>query len=270
METPFVDIHTHLPAQPGQISLYAYDPTEGIDQRGCSIGNMSPSDRESEQESKRASDRPLFSASEPFTCSGGLHVDLRLPDRPYSTGIHPWRAQTQPPESDLLALLRSSITSNTRALGEIGLDFHTAQTPQERQQQRYWFHLQLQEANERRLPVILHTVKAWEEVLALLKNFPQMPVILHGFIGSPQLAKRLLSDGYYLSYGAKAFRSPKTLDALAVTPLDRLFLETDTTPTPDLPALYEQIATTLHLPLAQLRDHIFTNYQRLFNSSLDL
>lgn len=193
-----------------------------------------------------------------------------LPARPYSTGIHPWRTQTQPTDSDLLDLLRTSITHNTLAIGEIGLDFHTARTVQERQRQCDGLQHQLQEAAEHRLPVIIHCVKAWEELLALLKDFTNIPIILHGFIGSPQLAERLLTAGFYLSFGARAFRSPKTLLAMKITPPNHLFLETDTVSEPALTTLYEQAAETLQQTPASLREHLYSNYQHLFNAPLDL
>ena len=197
-------------------------------------------------------------------------IVLSLPVRPYSTGIHPWRIQHQPIDSGLLDLLRMSITRKTLAIGEIGLDFHSARTVQERQRQREGLQYQLQEAAEHRLPVIIHCVKAWEELLALLKDFTKIPIILHGFIGSPQLAERLLTAGFYLSFGARAFRSPKTMLAMKITPPDRLFLETDTVSEPTLTTLYEQAAGTLRQTPDSLREAIFTNYQHLFNSSLGL
>ncbi len=261
MNAPLVDIHTHLPEITGQLSIYSYDPS-GNAQR---VDSKTGSDTSTSEEPKQTDTKPFSSV-----ILTGTDILLSLPSRPYSTGIHPWQIQMQPIDSGLLELLRTSITSKTLAIGEIGLDFHTARTVQERQRQCEGLQCQLQEAAEHRLPVIIHCVKAWEELLALLKEFPKIPIILHGFIGSPQLAERALAAGFYLSFGSRAFRSPKTLLALQHTPPDRLFLETDTIPEPALTTLYEQAAETLQLTPVALREHIFTNYQHLFNSTLGL
>ena len=78
-------------------------------------------------------------------------------------------------------------------------------------------------AVSRQLPVIIHCVKAWDELLAIKKDFPEtLPCIIHGFRGKPQLAESLLSKGFYLSFGFRFHPQSLTL-----CPSDRLFFESD-------------------------------------------
>ena len=145
------------------------------------------------------------------------------------------------------------------------MDFHTARTVTERHRQVYWLHRQGEEAAERRLPIILHCVRAWEELFSALQELPPIPTVIHGFSGSPQLAERLLSVGCHLSYGRGLFRSPKARASLRITPPDRLFLETDTQTEFPLRKIYERAAEERQLPMERLQAIVYTNFQRLFN-----
>ena len=136
----------------------------------------------------------------------------------FSAGIHPWDSEKADPQG-----LRQLETLPCAAIGEIGLDYAVSV---DRTAQREWLVRQLEIARRRGLPVILHCVKAYNEMLPTLRPF-DIPAVFHGFAGSKQLAGQVLKAGYYLSFGETAFRSSKTADALRNTPSDRLFLETD-------------------------------------------
>lgn len=175
----------------------------------------------------------------------------------YAAGIHPWDAGRVSPE-----LLQSYITPRMVAVGEIGLDFTPRGTPLDRAIQETVFRAQLDLAAELGLPVILHCVRAYNEVIKILADY-HLPVILHGFTGSPQLARQLTAAGYYLSFGEHLFRSPRTREALKATPLDRLFLETDQSPK-NISELYDFAAALIGIQLPELRRQIYKNYESLF------
>lgn len=180
----------------------------------------------------------------------GRGVELR------TAGVHPWRAGAEDP----LALW--PFDESVQAVGEIGLDF-ACDVP--REQQERVFRTQLQLAQRSGLPVVLHCVRAFGEVMRALAQTPPRAVVFHGFIGSPEQAQQACAAGYHLSFGEGAFRSPKTLRALGSVPLDRLFLETDESPEP-IEAIYARTAEALHLPVGELREILYTNYQKLFES----
>ena len=177
-----------------------------------------------------------------------------LPEVIYSTGIHPWKLDGAKTE-----WLDDSITSLTVAIGETGLDF-AIETPHEKQEK--WFRFQLSRAQELALPVIIHCVKAYNEVIAILKEYKTVSII-HGFTGSEELAEQLLKAGFYLSFGANLLYSPKTQAAIKSVPLDRLFLETDANPI-SIEDIYSAAAEYTGLSAGTLKEAIYDNYKRVF------
>ena len=94
---------------------------------------------------------------------------------------------------------------------------------------------------------------------------PSRAVIFHGFIGSPEQARQALAKGYLLSFGERAFASPKTLAALRETPLSQLFLETDDSPVP-IAAVYARAAEARGIPVEELQRATLANYERIFET----
>ena len=133
----------------------------------------------------------------------GRGIELR------TAGIHPWDADKE----DIAAL--GTLPADVQAIGETGLDYARGAG---RQRQLAAFRAQLALARERRLPVVLHCVRAFEPVMLELAAREPRAVIFHGFIGSPEQARRALEKGYYLSFGVRTFSSPKTMEALRETP----------------------------------------------------
>ena len=88
-------------------------------------------------------------------------------------------------------------------------------------------------------------------------------VIFHGFIGSPEQARRALEKGYYLSFGVRTFSSPKTLEALRETPPGQLFLETDDSDT-GIEEVYAHAAAVRGTTVEALKRATTENYERIF------
>ncbi len=176
-----------------------------------------------------------------------------LPDPPFSIGIHPWQLGEG---FDPAAALREVETAPAAAIGEIGLD-HAI--PSDHGEQKMIFAAQLRIAQERTLPVILHCVRAFEPTMEILSAHPLPAVIFHGFIGSPEQAARALRAGYHLSYGRRSLDSPKTVEAMRRTPLERLFLETDDALVP-ITEIYTRAAQLLDRPGEEIAIQIEENY----------
>lgn len=173
-----------------------------------------------------------------------------------SVGIHPWyiynvREQIAELETQVLA-------PNVVAIGECGLD-KLAKTPME--VQRFVFKSLTLLAEKLRIPVIIHCVKAWTELIEIRKEVkPSVPWIIHGFRGNGELAGQLLRQGFYLSFGE--YYNP---DAVRVAWADRLFAETDDKET-DIHEVYDRLAGTLSLPLDQMASQIEKNVRSVFPS----
>lgn len=178
----------------------------------------------------------------------GSGIELR------TEGVHPWDADMR-----LVATLGERL-SDAQAVGETGLDFVHGPS---REMQTEALRAQLRLARERGLPVVLHCVRAFEPLMRELAACEPRAVIFHGFIGSPEQARRALAKGYFLSFGERAFASPKTLAALRETPLSQLFLETDDSPVP-IAEIYARAAEAKGVPEEVLQRAILDNYKRIF------
>ncbi len=184
------------------------------------------------------------------------HIDIHTHSHPCDSttlsawGIHPWRAD------EVEIPLCKSEFERCEAIGEIGLDFCCLVSKATQQQV---FEAQLQIAQDLDKIVIIHCVKAYNEVIATLKRYSLKVVIFHGFIGSRELMQSITQRGYYISYGERTLSSPKTIEALRATPLDRLFVETDTSAL-TICEIYNQIATLRGIDETTLKEYIFRNY----------
>lgn len=172
-----------------------------------------------------------------------------------TVGLHPWQAATGviPSEAEILS---------ADAVGEIGLD---KACEVDFEQQRAVFEAQLRLAEQHKKPVVVHCVRAFEEVISALEKFTLKAVIFHGFIGSQEQAARAVKKGYFLSFGARTERSKKTIEALRATPLDRLFVETDEADTP-IAEMYALVARLRGLEVEELAAEVSQNYERILFS----
>ncbi|MCR2031079.1 TatD family hydrolase [Alistipes timonensis] len=180
----------------------------------------------------------------------GSGIELR------TAGVHPWHADMQE-----VATLGERL-SDVQAVGETGLDFVHGPA---REVQFGALRAQLRIARERGLPVVLHCVRAFEPLMRELAACEPRAVIFHGFIGSPEQAQQALAKGYFLSFGERAFASPKTLAALRETPLSQLFLETDDSPVP-IAEIYARAAEARGVPAEELQRATLANYKRTFET----
>jgi TatD DNase family protein len=139
-----------------------------------------------------------------------------------------------------------------RGIGETGLDYF--RTPEElREKQEFSFRSHIAIAKRTNKALIIHDRDAHEDILNVLKEegAPEK-VIFHCYSGDAQMAKECIRAGYFLSYsGTVTFKNaPDLREALKITPLTNLLVETDSpflTPAPFRGALNSpaQIARTI-------------------------
>jgi TatD DNase family protein len=115
------------------------------------------------------------------------------------------------------------------AVGETGLDyFRTGPDGRDIQQASFRRHIAL--AKEHGLALVIHDRDAHADVLRILdEEEPPERVVLHCYSGDAAMATTCAERGYYLSFaGTITFaNAPDLRAALAVTPLDRVLVETD-------------------------------------------
>ena len=115
------------------------------------------------------------------------------------------------------------------AVGEIGLDYYWDKEGHDLQKK--WFLRQLELAKELKKPVIIHSREAAADTMELLKaNYHgEMPMVMHCYSYSPEMAEEYLKMGYYIGVGGVVtFKNAKKLkEVVKMLPLDRILLETD-------------------------------------------
>ena len=155
----------------------------------------------------------------------------------FSVGIHPWDI-TDSWQEDIQRIAAIAGDKRVVAIGECGIDKIKSLAGIEIQKEVLKAHIAISEKEEK--PLILHCVKGFDSIIALHKESrPRQAWIIHGFRGKPEQAAQLLREGFYLSYGEK-----HNHDSLVTTPLDRLFIESDTSTT-SIGKIYHSIAMEL-------------------------
>lgn len=188
-----------------------------------------------------------------------LNESVGIPSRPFSAGLHPWYADQLSPE-DLSKKLNQYLESpDLFAIGETGLD-KVCKIPMDLQMEILKVHLK--KAQENNLPVIIHCVKAWEELIEITSKY-QTTNILHGYNGGIQLTERLIKQGFCFSIGkAISMASSKIQSAIHLIPLNAIFCETDTSED-CIADIYIKVSGKMSMSTEDLRRVIFENYNRL-------
>lgn len=144
----------------------------------------------------------------------------------FSIGIHPWYINVERVEEHLLVIEEKLQLDNCLAIGECGLD-KRIEIPLEIQIEV--FEKQLVLAKKYKKPVILHCVSAYQEVIEIKKRMKiDVPMVIHGFSKNEQVAKSLLDNGFYLSFGKYLLRNPELASVFEQVPNHQFLLETDT------------------------------------------
>ena len=200
----------------------------------------------------------------------------RFPHVYAAAGIHPEDCAGCT-DADFDAVAELCRREKVVAIGEIGLDYYWAENPPREFQQRV-FRRQLELALALDLPVIVHDREAHGDCLAIVREYPGLRGVFHCFSGSPEMAEELLKRGWYLGFdGPVTYKNAKRApEVAAVTPLDRIVVETDSpymAPVPlrgkrndsrNLPYVIETLAAWKGVSPAEMTDITWNNGLRLF------
>lgn len=173
----------------------------------------------------------------------------------YSVGIHPWKASEAGLE-EWKRLEEAAGHPSVLAIGEAGLDKLASA---DRMLQKEAFVRQISLSESVRKPLVIHCVKAFNELVELKKKLrPQMPWVVHGFRNNLNIACRLMQEGIYFSLGERY-----QADVLQNVPLERLLAETDES-TLNIRMIIGQMAAAKDLELSSLCTRIDENARKIF------
>lgn len=158
-------------------------------------------------------------------------LDSRMSYRPtepcqglglYSIGLHPCYGEDMSEEA--LAHLRERLANEGDAIwaiGEAGLDKLSSVAFEV---QRYYFLKQVELSERLGLPMVIHCVRAYNELIQLRRESDaRQEWIVHGFRRNEETARQLLRAGLSLSFGEHYQANALRLAYLA----ERCYLETD-------------------------------------------
>lgn len=156
---------------------------------------------------------------------------LELADKyPYiyaTVGIHPHNADSL--DDKLLSEIKAwADNPKVVAIGEIGLDYHYLHSPKGVQIEA--FKRQIDLANSKKLPIVVHSREAKNDTLRILREAEiDTPGVFHCFSGDIDMAKKVMELGFYISLaGPVTFKNANDLrDVARFVPDEFLLLETD-------------------------------------------
>lgn len=201
-----------------------------------------------------------------FSVEALMAHEGRLPKKSigisYTAGIHPWFLDEKNEKQLLGFVIDVAKDPEIIAIGEAGFDRLRGPSIDF---QRTAFQEQVNISEKINKPLVVHCVKAWDELLGEHKRLkPSKSWLVHGFRGKKELAGQLLSRGMYLSPWYEFALRKESADLLRTLPKDKLFLETDGSDA-DIREIYKKVAYDLDLQIDELKTIIFNNFSTFFN-----
>jgi TatD DNase family protein len=204
-----------------------------------------------------------------FTVETLMAHEKRMPENvkglTYCFGIHPWHLNEKNHDELLRLVILNAVNPDVAAIGEAGFD-KIKGPPQELQVKT--FEEQVLISEEKKKPMIIHCVRAWDDLLREHKKLrPKMAWLVHGFRGKPDLAQQLVSKGMFLSFWFDYVMRPEAVPLLKSVPKERIFLETDGAEI-DIRDIYKKVSVDLGLTVEELKTIIYKNFNVFFRPQI--
>jgi TatD DNase family protein len=150
------------------------------------------------------------------------------------------------------------------AIGECGLD-KLIDIPISKQEEI--FIEQIKIAEKVKKPLIIHCVKAFEELIRIKKELKiNIPLIVHGFNNKEQIAEQLIKNGFYISFGKALMiddsNAQRIIQKIHNT---KIFLETDDGDT-SIKTIFEKASLLKHITIEDLKRMMIVNFKKLKNN----
>lgn len=159
-----------------------------------------------------------------------------------AVGIHPQQTDpenTLPLEKQIERLDQLANCKEVVAIGECGLDFSPA-PPGEKdrslEDQYFLFQKQIQLAQKRKLPIIIHTRKAFRETIQIVEQFidhhkpmvnNSITGVFHCYSAGKKGIQRVIPTGFYFGIDGNLTYDTGLQKVAKLIPLERIILETD-------------------------------------------
>jgi TatD DNase family protein len=192
-------------------------------------------------------------------------------------GVHPWYIQSNLLTLDLITekLETAILKYQPDFIGETGLD----KLKPEFDLQQEIFHIHLQLAQKYNLPVVIHCVRAYNELLAILSKFTSLRGMVHAYNANSETAKQLAKKNMLLGIGSIILNESSQLSkSIEKIPLEQLLIESDAPYMPygakkfsssgDCILYAKQLAENKKINLTEIISKVNQNFITLFNSAV--
>ncbi|OGC87665.1 hypothetical protein A3D70_01145 [Candidatus Adlerbacteria bacterium RIFCSPHIGHO2_02_FULL_54_18] len=193
-----------------------------------------------------------------------------------SVGSHPNHAE----EFDSAKFEELAKDPKVVAIGECGLDYFRSEKSDEQKEK---FVKQIVLAQKLHKALVVHCRDAHEDMFDILASeqgstlLNKVPVVMHFFTGSAELAQKYLDLGCYLSFPGPITFTDMYDDSIRLCPLEKMLIETDApfaAPVPhrgkrNEPVYVEHVARKIAglkgLGLEEVSERAVANAQKVFN-----
>jgi len=186
----------------------------------------------------------------------------------FSVGLHPWKINFRDENNDSLVMMEDALEfDHVIFVGECGLD---KRTETDFDEQMRVFEAQAIMAEEYKKPLIIHCVKAYNEIIEMHKKVhPSVPWIFHAYTGNPEISKQLVKRNIFFSFGKILFKdNAKAIDSFLNLPLSKIYFETDEGEW-DIRKIYKRGAELKELPIEELKQSVWKNFNLIENVSVN-
>lgn len=193
-----------------------------------------------------------------------IHLGNEIAHNLYTIGKHPWFTDSKLSDKEKEALKTHLQQENCLALGEVGLDKLKGASLNI---QKDILRNQLIIASELNKPVIIHCVRAFDQLLQVKKEFPTLKKwCIHGYARHAKLAAQLINQGFYLSLMPVVNPSESYIELLRSLPIEKLFLETDSMQNITIEQLYLQASKIIDISVDELKSQLMQNAENFFKN----
>lgn len=234
---------------------------------------------------KKAGVRKIVSSSSNIADSQkAIELSKKYPEIIYpSVGIHPQQTDPQNKQSinqQLDALEKMVKINKVYAIGETGLDFSEPPPPEIARtidQQTELFKGQIKIAKQNNLPLIIHSRKAFKEIVRILKDEPNVRGVFHCYSSGKKGIKDVLDLGFYFGVDGNLTYEEGLQEVYKNIPIENILLETDSpflTPIPYrgeinkpeyLKYILDVLAKIKNIPSKELDRQTDQNAHKLFS-----
>jgi TatD DNase family protein len=205
--------------------------------------------------------KPIFSPNLEVLEVISMHKAVKYENEYFTVGHHPWWTEAPLSEEELRNLETLLLDKYCLGIGESGLD-KLKGASKEIQEEVFYQHIML--ANKHNVPLIIHCVRQYDQVIGFRKKYGKTPWVIHGFRRNTQLAKSLIDQGIMVSVSPFENMNESFVKMLKSLPSDTYFIETDSEYSLNIMERYQILADLKEIELEDLEVQMIENFEGFF------